>query len=549
MKTLIVGYFGFGLLGDEAILTSLVDDLVVTFHGIEIVVTSINPERTQVEQGVQAISIQKTSLIVEEIHKSDFVILGGGGCFNEYTKWSNDIESAKGIDYNVLCCLVAKISKALKKNFYICGVGIEPLYSQEAISDVKEALQVATIVTVRDNSSSERAGKILSNNETATVTACPAIRLKPTPTFNKNLLESKRKNGLFTIGISLRHWNFTNLGDDTEPLGWDVIIASDLRKIADRFPCKFKFLPFQSEVELGHLGNDVPIIKKMIKDANIEEISEIVQVGVNAKAMRDQIGSCDLVIACRYHSAILSINAGVPFITLSYSDKTTSAAKMVNLEEYAVDLASVKIGDILGRFSSMILNLEELTLKVRHQSQLLKSTALENMNKITEHLSENILEENQESDSLTFLLIKSFFQKLESEFETELYKVLLYDEINKMFLEPKNCHRILEICENIPHLTMTDGRFLYSETLAKQTLGLQLNSLESKYRMAMRLGMDSFWCYYHLGYLQQILGKNFKAIYFWSKAIAINPDSSFAMQLKREIRERLLGILVRKLYK
>ena len=76
----ISGYYGYGNLGDEAILESLIGSLHKRFgSALEIVVLSNDPERTEREHGVNAVSRWNPIKILLTLYNSEVLISGGGG--------------------------------------------------------------------------------------------------------------------------------------------------------------------------------------------------------------------------------------------------------------------------------------------------------------------------------------------------------------------------------------------------------------------------------------------------------------------------------------
>ena len=64
---LIAGYYGYGNTGDEAILSSMIEELYTQIPGEEIVVVSGNPEETKTHHPVDAIAPDDLQLIIHTI--------------------------------------------------------------------------------------------------------------------------------------------------------------------------------------------------------------------------------------------------------------------------------------------------------------------------------------------------------------------------------------------------------------------------------------------------------------------------------------------------
>lgn len=85
MRVLLSGYYGFGNLGDEALLEVIVTQLRRRFPGITIDVLSSRPEETASAYGVEATSRWNGRAVRAAIAKADAVLSGGGGLLQSAT--------------------------------------------------------------------------------------------------------------------------------------------------------------------------------------------------------------------------------------------------------------------------------------------------------------------------------------------------------------------------------------------------------------------------------------------------------------------------------
>ncbi len=85
MRVLLSGYYGFGNLGDEALLEVIVTQLRRRFPGITIDVLSSRPEETASAYGVEATPRWNGRAVRAAIAKADAVLSGGGGLLQSAT--------------------------------------------------------------------------------------------------------------------------------------------------------------------------------------------------------------------------------------------------------------------------------------------------------------------------------------------------------------------------------------------------------------------------------------------------------------------------------
>jgi len=89
-RVLVSGYFGFGNIGDEAILVGMLNDLRALHSGLEFIVVSGDPKRTRALHGTASVPWKDILAIVEAARQSDLLV-SSGGLFQDY--WGVDPET------------------------------------------------------------------------------------------------------------------------------------------------------------------------------------------------------------------------------------------------------------------------------------------------------------------------------------------------------------------------------------------------------------------------------------------------------------------------
>ena len=77
-KIVISGYYGFNNIGDESILTAVVNSLREKLDDIEITVLSASPESTAAKYGVKSVNRRSFTSVMRAVRKCDLLISGGG---------------------------------------------------------------------------------------------------------------------------------------------------------------------------------------------------------------------------------------------------------------------------------------------------------------------------------------------------------------------------------------------------------------------------------------------------------------------------------------
>jgi polysaccharide pyruvyl transferase CsaB len=136
-RAVLSGYYGFGNLGDEALLAGLVEGLRA--RGIEPQVLSGNPAATRALHGVAA--AHRYAGLVPTLLRSDVVVSGGGGLLQDGT-------SRRSLAYYLT---VIGLARKLGKRVVVYGQSVGPL-SDEGRRRVGRALK-GLPVAVRDATS------------------------------------------------------------------------------------------------------------------------------------------------------------------------------------------------------------------------------------------------------------------------------------------------------------------------------------------------------------------------------------------------------------
>lgn len=114
-RILISGYYGFDNAGDDSVLFGIIGSLKKQIPNVELAVLSNTPEDTQRLFGISSFNRWKIGTIIQEIKKSDLLIMGGGSLLQDAT-------SPRSVIYYLGIAMIAKI---LRKPviFYAQGIG------------------------------------------------------------------------------------------------------------------------------------------------------------------------------------------------------------------------------------------------------------------------------------------------------------------------------------------------------------------------------------------------------------------------------------------
>ena len=148
-KLVISGYYGFGNVGDEAILRVLVEELKARFRdsnrgaNVEIVVLSAAPAETARRYGVRAVDRWSPFQIIRELRGASGFILGGGGLIQDRT-------SRRSAFYYLSLIALARRAGC---PVFLVGQGLGPLRSAALYRWARRLLRGVEFAVVRDEPS------------------------------------------------------------------------------------------------------------------------------------------------------------------------------------------------------------------------------------------------------------------------------------------------------------------------------------------------------------------------------------------------------------
>lgn len=295
-KWLIVGSFGAGNLGDDAILAGILSELEKLGQRGPVLVSG----------GPLPFGLEKSPLPVERVphapsgilsflnlkrrfesrnamRSADRVIIGGGGLFT-------DQESLKA---PVIWSAQARALRSLRKDYVMLGQSLGPLLNEYNQHLTRETLEHARHVQVRDQLS-EQLAKDMGRDDVALGVdwALPWLVSKRATRQKKNQMT-----------VILRSWP----GFSTEQ---EKLLSQDLQRLATslNLECKLLSLDCAESVLDGTL-------RPLTVEAALREIAQ-----------------SKLVVSMRLHGALMGISQSVPTLALSYSPKVENTLSLLGLE-------------------------------------------------------------------------------------------------------------------------------------------------------------------------------------------------------------------------
>jgi polysaccharide pyruvyl transferase CsaB len=348
-KILISGYYGFGNVGDESILTAIENSLLASGKGIDITVLSANPALTEANHRVKSVDRKNFFEIYMAIKNCDLFISGGGGLLQ-------DVTSEKSIRYYLGLIYIAK---RLGKKVMVYGQGIGPINRKSNRRLAAAILNRVDAITVRD-------GKSLNDLKTMGVkvppiylTADPVVLLKPPGSREgREVLERLGLDLTRPIaGFSVRDWkgseSFSNL------------VAKAADNMIGELGFQVVFIPF-------HYGEDNGCIMKIRSIMKNQAYWADQRLG--ALQLLDLVGELDLLVGVRLHSLIFSAIQGVPLVGISYDPKVDGFLSHLDMRPVG-DIESLELSDLLIEIQRVWGNREQVRRHLLERMDKLKERA------------------------------------------------------------------------------------------------------------------------------------------------------------------------------
>ena len=332
-NVVIAGYYGFGNVGDEAILSGMLHDLLLLQPEINCTVVSGDPEQTIKYHNTQAVMWTDIDAIKKVVQQCDVVVIGGGGLFHDY--WGFRAENVltpwhRGLSFFGSFSLLANL---YQKPYVLYAVGVGPLTSGSGKSTTHNIFSNCQLATVRDQASLENLIDIgLEKSLLPFVTADPAYRMpnKAQGVAGQTSIMNNSGQDIPLICVNLRYWDFL-----VDPTHLELEVAKALDTFLARIEANLIFLPFQYE-DSSKFENDYAVLNRVYKYMEMRDRVVVYDKPLTLESHATIIAECKLVLAMRLHATIFALNASCPVVSLAYDQKVDSAMKTFGLEEYSL---------------------------------------------------------------------------------------------------------------------------------------------------------------------------------------------------------------------
>ncbi|BDE07737.1 polysaccharide pyruvyl transferase CsaB [Vulcanimicrobium alpinum] len=290
-RFLLSGYYGFGNLGDEALLEVIVERLRRRWPGCAVDVLSGDPPATARTYGVEATPRMEIGRVRGAIERADVILSGGGGLLQNVT-------SLRSLLYYTNVIRTA-IRAGKPTMVFAQSVGPLDFWGRAVVRNFCRGIAAAT---VRDERSRALLQSLLPGVQVER-TADPVFLFEPSTEPLDLKAEGLADDDAPLVVVSVRKWAG---GDATT-----AAMASVVDRLAARHGARVAFLPLggppDAEVSTTIIRRcaSTPVL---LPDYTLPQAAQV-------------IGRASLVIGMRLHALIIAARLGVPFLALPYDPK------------------------------------------------------------------------------------------------------------------------------------------------------------------------------------------------------------------------------------
>jgi len=324
MKVLVHGYFGFGNVGDEAIVSVILRELRTVYK--EIVVLSVDPKRTALLHNIISCREKITSLeFWRHFLGSRALMFAGGGRYGKHTLKK--------------MCMLAILAKILHKRVEFRAQGIysyewsgAPViaHSPEPFNDLLTkalmmiAFKLADRVTVRDKFS-KNVLIISGVSKKVSIEEDLAFKLRPS-----NFSISLKVLALHGVDTSHKPIVGVNLRTLSPEVRKRVVeaVSKILDWLIENCNAKAVFVPFgYGSIPERFFDNDFIVANELRNQLRNANKLKIIDIELKPQVILGMFRFFDIFIGMRFHSIIFSIITRIPTVSIVYDTKSLELLK------------------------------------------------------------------------------------------------------------------------------------------------------------------------------------------------------------------------------
>ena len=350
---ILSGYYGFENSGDEAMLSSIIDELRSEKRNIRLLVLTKKPAETKQKYSVDAISRSNPLTLIKAFKYSGTLISGGGNLIQDLTSFQSMLYYTGLMKYAFM--------RHMKVMLYANGIG--PLQRKLSIRIAGSILNKTDVITVREPNSYKMLQEIGVNKPYISITADPVMGLElPSKEINEKVLSEYKipVNGRRAV-FSVRPWK----GMEGK---FNPIFAEIADYLFEEYNLTPVFIPLHSKKDtkvcqdiMGMMKNNAYLVE------NERSAMDLISI----------ISTSELVIGMRLHSLIYASVARIPVIGIVYDPKVRYFIELMDQEDGGL-VENITADDIKNRVHKIMKERDEYIGRISSRMDGLKEQCRRN---------------------------------------------------------------------------------------------------------------------------------------------------------------------------
>tara|TARA_Y100000310_G_scaffold340693_1_gene437384 strand:- start:11880 stop:12872 length:993 start_codon:yes stop_codon:yes gene_type:complete len=311
-KIFIIGGYGVGNIGDEAILDGILENLNLS----KAKVVAHDPKWLEkLHKNIKGVKTGSFEFF-KTLLTSKTILIGGGTIFRKNMRLVTQFVP-----------LVALGLRLLNKKIIFYSLGIDKDTSYLARISLVPAMNYANFVSVRDTDSL-RILKSWGVTKQIKIVPDPAINLSYKKLTKKQLKELGLNPNKKIVGISLRYVKKYK----------DLKFIDKLADLINRNSNKhqFVFITF-SKHPFSNFENDLSVAKELKQKLNKQADFKTISKDIPTKELKSLVSTMDYLIGMRLHSMIFAVSTKTPLIGICYSQKCYSYLNANKVKTYSLN--------------------------------------------------------------------------------------------------------------------------------------------------------------------------------------------------------------------
>jgi polysaccharide pyruvyl transferase WcaK-like protein/glycosyltransferase involved in cell wall biosynthesis len=382
-RLLICGAAGFTNIGDDAILWGMLSQLEEAAGGRDVRVVG-GPELGQVVApfGAAAMSYGDRPELSRAIEEADLVLLGGGGMLYDFgydARLERFLTDPPDRQWTYELAKIAAAAKVAGKRVMMYALGAGPVFTEAARRAVRFIAEQSDVITVRDRASAEMLTRCGLPATRLHVTADPAVAVSAgSPDTAEAWLHDTGIAALPRpwVAVSLRAWYRFGAAESAREEREDALdqlvraAAGIVRGVREKLGGTAVLLPLQRMYD-----DDRVIMSRVVEAAGAEAGAAMVEPALAPPDLVAALARFDIALGMRLHMLVLAVDAGIPFVGLSYAPKVEEFARAAGLGEHLQGIEDIDVGRALASCEALIARSESMRAMIAERGRELRSAA------------------------------------------------------------------------------------------------------------------------------------------------------------------------------